>query len=106
MPLHCATTRSEFLNVYFYFSNPVTCLGDILENRTYITIFNDFFDFYRLLSSTLVSTSNCVTKYSHYYSAEKGLPKKALHDIRKIAEFPGSKILTALVCKYYICRKK
>ena len=35
MPLHCAVTRPIFfwMFIFFSFSNPVACLGDILENQ-------------------------------------------------------------------------
>ena len=56
MPLHCAATRNKFLNVYF-FSNPVVCLSWQYVWESNITIFNVFFVFPCLLSSTLVSTS-------------------------------------------------
>ena len=43
MPLHCAATRPKFLNIPSFSSpNPVTCWLEILENRTYVTMFNDF----------------------------------------------------------------
>ena len=44
MPLHCAATRPKFLNVpSFSFSKPCDLLTlEILENQTWVTIFNDF----------------------------------------------------------------
>ena len=44
MPLHCAAIRPKFVNVFF--SNPVACLDEILQNR------NNNFYFYFFLSST------------------------------------------------------
>ena len=53
MSLHCAATRPKFLNVFF--SNPLTYWLETLENPTWQFLM--FFVFFRLLTSTLVSTS-------------------------------------------------
>ena len=57
MPLHCAATRPKFFNVpSLFFSKPCDLLTrDTSESN--ITFLNDFFVFFRLLYSTLVSTS-------------------------------------------------
>ena len=54
----------------FSLSNPMACLDGILENGTYLTIFNVFFVFPRLLSSTLVSTSCIFVVLLNFYLSQ------------------------------------
>ena len=55
MPLHCAATRPKFLNVPSFSSKSRDLLtkGYLRIEHMYVTIFNDFFVFFRLLSLAL-----------------------------------------------------